>query len=460
MSSALFIHSNQTFLDRIKNEATHAPILATNLIQGLRAISNQDLSISGIFFNPADASYSALRFIELSLIQRPATPLYLISDDANEMNSEFKALMENNNIRGTFLGTEGYAELTKFLNLNPKQILADLKRAPAIRSQFTGYTAVPIVDFIHAKNYPFDVFFETDQKSLTLFATQNSEVDQSYLAQAAIVAKFLYVQDIAIQIIRDEVKKTQLNFMTEKGLPHLWKSAEVLFGAKSVLHELQRSGLNDHLVDQTLYMLGDIFQHVSLMALDESNARLGVFMEQAKNCDKTISSATLSILMCKALKFERNAVLEILGLASLLQDVALYNSPYGNISKSKIKELSPEAQFFYAQHPLVSADLVAQSTSIPDVTLQVIRQQHERKDRTGFPNRIGGMQLHPMAEVLSLINSFLEITESASAVVSSEIYRKLEFDVFPHYSDRIVTAFKEILDAFLESANSANQSAA
>ena len=63
-----------------------------------------------------------------------------------------------------------------------------------------------------------------------------------------------------------------------------------------------------------------------------------------------------------------------------------------------------------------------------------MRQHHERKDRTGFPGRIGGMQLHPMAEILSLINAYLDRSSDES----------LEKEVYSHYSDRIVAAFKTL----------------
>jgi response regulator RpfG family c-di-GMP phosphodiesterase len=64
-----------------------------------------------------------------------------------------------------------------------------------------------------------------------------------------------------------------------------------------------------------------------------------------------------------------------------------------------------------------------------------MRQHHERKDRTGFPNRAGGMQLHPMAEVLSLINEYLDHALN---------FESVEKEIYTHYSDRMVIAFKQL----------------
>jgi response regulator RpfG family c-di-GMP phosphodiesterase len=113
-----------------------------------------------------------------------------------------------------------------------------------------------------------------------------------------------------------------------------------------------------------------------------------------------------------------------------------------------LETLKKEEMSFYLQHPTLSADLVATHTDIPQVTLQVIRQHHERKDKTGFPNRIGGTQLHPMAEILSLINSYYEI--SMSEKNDALVIQRLQKEVFQHHSENMVAAFKAVLGNILK----------
>jgi response regulator RpfG family c-di-GMP phosphodiesterase len=90
----------------------------------------------------------------------------------------------------------------------------------------------------------------------------------------------------------------------------------------------------------------------------------------------------------------------------------------------------------------LSADLVAHHTDVPQVTLQVVRQQHERKDKTGFPNRVGGNQLHPMAEILSLINAYYETSKMHTE--DSLIIQELQ------NSENIVHSFKTVLGNILK----------
>ena len=85
---------------------------------------------------------------------------------------------------------------------------------------------------------------------------------------------------------------------------------------------------------------------------------------------------------------------------------------------------------------------------MPQITLQVIRQQHERKDKTGFPNRVGGNQLHPMGEILSLINSYYDT--STAFAEDALVIQELQKNVFQHYSENVVQAFKVVLGNILK----------
>ena len=433
MNQPLFINANQDFISRIRTEAGPVALVTSSMIQALRWISNPDVAISGIYLNPNDASYSALRFLEMSLVQRPATPVFLIDEE-----NEFTALTEQTlsrfqHVRGTFKGHEPFQTLIEPLNLNTPPELQSIKKRVLSRSEHPDYLAVPLVDFVNSRQYPFDVFIEDESKHLRLLASGGSPLEPEYLIHVSEKTSWLFVDEHTVREIQENLRTAQSSYMDIEDFPVSWKSTETLFNARVLLNEMRKAGLSDGLVEHTHFLLSDVFQLVSQMS---QSSRLHQFIEQAKQCDRTIACATLSILMCKTLRFEKNAIVEILGLASFLQDIALYNSPYGNLCEQRIEDFSPEAYAYFLKHPTLSADMVAQSTSVPDVTLQVMRQHHERKDRTGFPNRVGGMQLHPMAEVLSLINGYLDHSGSAE---------ELEAEVFAHHSDRIVGAFRDLL---------------
>jgi len=444
MTQPLFINVNQDFIRRIRTEAGPEALLTPSMIQGLRWISNPDLPISGVYLNPNDTNYSALRFLEILLLQRPATPVFIIHDEGDHTSPSYRMLLKSNHVRGAFKGSESFGEFLKPIQTHPQCSLHLVRERKTQRSTHAGFIAVPIIDFVSSATYPFDAFVEDKLKNtdLHLLAAAGSAVDTEYLTRALEKSPWIYVSEKDIQNVRESLKDTQAHYMNLHAFPTTWKTAEVLYNAKVLLNEMRKSGLSDTLVEHTHFMLTDVFHLVSQI---DQETKLRTFIDQAKNCDRNIACVTLSILMCKSLRFEKNAIVEILGLASLFQDISLMNSPYGDLYDVKPHEMSPTALAYYHEHPFLSADLVAQHTSIPDVTVQVMRQHHERKDRTGFPRRIGGMQLHPMAEVLSLINAYLDHSGDPST---------METDIFAHYSDRVVGAFKN-LQGIIEKAKAA-----
>ena len=433
MTQPLFINSHPEFKNRLSLEAEHHALVASSMSQALRWMSDPSLSISGIFLNPNDASYSALRFLELSTSLRPVTPVFLI-DGENEIQSEAqKQYLEGANIRGFFKSDTQFPEYMEKLNWVISPEFAEIKKRIVTQSVHKGYIAIPIIDFTQSRHYFFDVFVEDLQGKLLLFATSGSPIEPEYLSHVSDRSPWLYVSEESVNEIRESILNTEANYLSHEEFPVSWKTAEALFKAKSVLKELQASGPSDHLVEETPSILGDLFQLISGMG---NGVQLQKLVDQAKTSDRNIACAALSILMCKTLKFEKSAIVEILGLASFFQDVSLYQSPFGDLSEVKPEDLSGETLKYFQQHPLLSADLTAKLTSVPDVTLQVMRQHHEKKDRSGFPNRIGGMQLHPMAEALSLINAYLDYEEN---------FHEFEREVYSHYSDRMVMAFKNLI---------------
>jgi hypothetical protein len=435
MAPALFINKDEAFNKRITLEANSQAIIASSLDQGAKLVLNPNTQIKAIYLNPNDASYSALQFLELSLLHRPATPVFLIDSEGELSSDAQKAFFEQHHIQGFFNGNESFQEYQSKSHHSNFAKAPDSLTRESKQSQHTGYIAVPIIDFLHTADFLFDVFLEADSGKLSLFATSGSPVEPEYLNKSMEQASWFYVNETAIKEIREKIRKTQNEMTFSSSFPISWKTAETLYKAKTLLNDLRSSGLSDASVNSSHEILGEVFHVVSQLQTIQTSEKLSKFISQAKDSDRNIACATLSILMCKSLKFEKNAIVEILGLASLFQDIAVYNSPFGNLSEINPKDMSPEAHAYYLKHPTLSADLLAQTTSIPDVTLQVIRQHHERKDRTGFPGKVGGMQLHPMAEILSIINEFMD-HDPQTLEAENEIYR--------HFSDRIVVAYKQI----------------
>jgi response regulator RpfG family c-di-GMP phosphodiesterase len=445
MNRPLFVHSSPQILDRLVRESNSVAMVTTSMVQALQWITNPELKLSGVYINPDDTTFSAFRFLEITLTHRPALPIFLFEPKIAENQDGTRRIMKNTHVKGVYLGTEPYQILVNPLQENTTDPEPTRKKIPET-AQKAGYITIPISDFFTGSHYPYNVF-TIDGESAALFAEKDSPIDPSYLSQAAKKAQFFYVKEEDIAKNKNSIRDAHSKLIDDDDYPQGWKTAEMMVTARNVLNEMKMAGINESLIEYTQAMLGDLFKIISKIDTDEG--ALFSMIDRAKKCDRSVFCASYSMLLCKQLRFEKTATLEILGLASILQDLALYRTPFGDLSEKLQSQFNPEQMNYYIQHPTLSADLVASHTDVPQVTLQVVRQHHERRDRTGFPNRVGGNQLHPMAEILSLINSYYDVAKQLEDDTAT--IQELQKSVFPHYSENVVAAFKQVLGNILKS---------
>jgi HD-GYP domain-containing protein (c-di-GMP phosphodiesterase class II) len=448
MNRPLFVHSSQKVLDRVSKESNAHALVTPSMVQALQWITNPEIEISGIFLNPDDPTFSAFRFLEITLNHRPVVPIFLFESHLSRNHEGGQRVMKSTHVRGIFSGAEPYATLVSSLKSNVADSGSTRRKLPEANLQ-PGYISLPITDFFTGSHYPYNIFILGETNDLRLFAQKDSAIDSNYLEKAAQKTQYLFVKEEDIQKNKSQLKETQSQFLENIDYPTEWKTSEIMVNAKNVLNEMKKSGMNDSLIEYTQGMLGDLFKLIAKMDSDaEEEGSLFGMIDKAKQCDRSVFCASYAMLICKQLRFEKTATLEILGLASVLQDISLYQTPYGDLSDKLPQNLTAEQLTYYTQHPTLSADMIAQHTDVPQVTLQVVRQHHERKDKSGFPNRVGGLQLHPMAEILSLINSYYEVTKVQKN--DAEAIQTLGKDAFPHFSENIVNAFKQVLGNILK----------
>ena len=435
MSQVLVIHSDAQFTRRIRHEAGSQAIISPSLRQAIQVISDPEIALAGIYLNPKDAHYSAFKFLETALLNRPATPVFIFDSDSTSDPGSAPSYLNDFNIKAVFKGNESFTTLLSPLNLkfDPESQGRLIKR-PAPAGPHKGFIAIPVMDLAALPVFPFDLFIEDESKTLCLIGVMNNRIEPEYLATLALTTAWVYVNEQSIIEIRDLIRDAQSIYMDLEYLPDAWKTAETLYRAGLILKEFDKTAPNDALAEHASILIGDLFQLVSRLG---SATKLRDLIEMSRSCDRTIHCTTLAILMSKTLRFEHESIVEILGLASFFQDAALHQSPFGNLADLNRTQLAPDVRKYYDQHPILSANLVAKETNLPEVTLQVIRQHHERPDRSGYPNRVGGAQLHPMAEILSLINSYFDL--------GSE-FRAHRDEVLSHYSEKVAHAFSSLIE--------------
>jgi hypothetical protein len=430
-SAAVFIHRDLSVLEKVKSSSgdhartTHSPQEALSWIQ------DQSQPITAIYISPDQTEHSTFLFLEQLWKDRPAMPVFLLDQTLFNQTDNASRVLEKTAINGIFGDS---------IDIPRPTFNVDRRKKPSIDHESVGYTPIPVTDFLSHREFPFDVYFRVEDGSMRIFAEQGSPIDNGKIEKLSTQLDFLHVRN---EVTRDRIlmlQTTRETMIENPDFPDHWKTAEVLARSKNLLAKIRKSEMGNPIVSIARGLIDDLQKLIA--HLRPESGSLNQLIDQALSNDRAVYCSTMAILICQQLKFEKKATLEILGIAAILQDISLYQTPAGDLSDRDPANLTAEEARYHHRHPILSSDILAHQTNIPQVTLQVIRQHHERKDRTGYPNRTGGGQLHPLAEILSLINCCYEV--SHSYVSQKEALFALESEVFVHFSEPSVLALKKI----------------
>ena len=109
--------------------------------------------------------------------------------------------------------------------------------------------------------------------------------------------------------------------------------------------------------------------------------------------------------------------IEILEISGLLHDIGKIGIPESILDKAG--QLTDEEFKIIMTHPDNGVDILKSLATNPKMkrVIEVMRQHHEKWDGTGYPQRLKGEEIDPLARIMSLADAF-------DAMTSSRSYRK------------------------------------
>ncbi len=116
--------------------------------------------------------------------------------------------------------------------------------------------------------------------------------------------------------------------------------------------------------------------------------------------------------------------LERLALAGLLHDVGMFALPETVVMKTTALTADERARI--QAHPQVGYEILSRLGPSYGWLASLIRQEHERWDGKGYPDRLQGTQIHDHAQLLGLVDVL-------DAMISPRPYRRR---MAPHYAVR------------------------
>ncbi len=235
-------------------------------------------------------------------------------------------------------------------------------------------------------------------KGGSLLTDKHVELLQSRKVQSVYVEKEgtedICPKDVVAPELRTECQTALARAM--KGLSRQAEARQIAIDTQ-VIHELT-TGLVEELFSSKVNL-------VTMLDIRDWDNRL---------YQHSVNTAVLAILLAKSMKFSEEDC-KSLAMGMMFHDCGQLLLPREVFEKSG--DLTPEERAVANKHARMGFKRMVHAAAMPSMSAYVILRHHERVDGTGYPDNIGGDDLHPLARIACVVEAF-------DAMTSLRPYRK------------------------------------
>lgn len=157
--------------------------------------------------------------------------------------------------------------------------------------------------------------------------------------------------------------------------------------------------------------------------------------------EHAVASAAMMASLARNLDFTREQIHQV-ALGAILQDIGMSRVPA--IILDKPERLNPKEVAVVRGHVEHSHDIAQELANLPEATMEVIAQHHERIDGTGYPFRLRGEQISTHGQMAAIVDVYDAMTSQRPyqlATSPTTALRKLyEWGQY-HFNGDLVQAF-------------------
>ncbi len=187
-----------------------------------------------------------------------------------------------------------------------------------------------------------------------------------------------------------------------------------------------------------------VVQNVTESILRNPGALLGLLRIKTKD-DYTflhsVSVCALLVAFCHSRGMD-DAIVREAGLGALLHDTGKALVPDAILNKPG--PLTEEEFAIIRKHPMDGYNILRRSPDVSDIALDITRHHHERRDGTGYPDRLAADDISELAQMAAIVDVYDAITADRvyhkgmpAAVALRKMYEWSKF----HFNPQLVQEF-------------------
>lgn len=175
----------------------------------------------------------------------------------------------------------------------------------------------------------------------------------------------------------------------------------------------------------------------------DSSDKRDMILNAMKNYEHTTAMAILGGMLTQSMGYTSMEKINTISLAILLHDVGKLDLPEHLRGEVNADDLSDEDRRIYETHPRLGHDKVDGIEGINETVKQAILQHHERRDRTGFPDKISGNSINFVAEIIGICDTYLDYI-ALKPSGHEEFLVDLDSELKLKFSPQLIEKFKSI----------------
>ncbi len=456
LRSILVVDTDVKFLETLQKDprAKEHPVkIAYDGRQAQRIIVDRDERLMGIFISPSiEQEPSWISVIRCAHYGRPATPLFLITDDRSSSRQVSDLDLRRLGIKEKLARPISYSEIVSLvaplaLSFDAKAALERARANPDAVGQLAqtsdeGFIAIRAEDFLSGSKSFFDVYVRLNSgryikllqagDSFTLDRIENylkkglthfhirKEVQEVYMS---------YCDHLASAVIRSEAAPIEL------------KVSQTLNQGEEVMKHLKSQGVSEANLRYASSFVANLRELTGKLDITKNDV-LGSFLANAGAYEHGAGTAMLAAVLSNTLQISTDKPVQTVGFAAMFHDLALAQMPAVCQAEDESKMNEVELRL-YRSHPQLAVEALRKVHAFDSGALQAIEQHHMRLAGQGFPPRSGTTPVTRVAEIIGICDELHRLMKRSEADPSLNLYAELEQKVFPFFGTSIVQAFRE-----------------
>ncbi len=373
---------------------------------------------STVLLDPDIKNHSGMEVLKFLKLNHPSVRVILVFPD-KKRSDDYQELQNNLSRIGvikSFIRPFNLKSMVDYLNeLTPSQswknsrsldVKVSDEKDPLVKDK--DCTRADVTSFLSGNLAIFDYFIRLKEDHFVKIFKRGENIDTARISKySKDGVQYLYFLtrerrnyiNYMNEIMKNTIQGPQAN--TKVALTQLQNVSE------KFMEEIHTRGLRPDLVEESKVLSENMYQ------LTKKVGSLNEIMGNFESCypekfSHSFLVSFFSTVIAKNLQWVGPKTLESITLGALLHDIGTLKLP-APLRDCDPHKLTGKDLEKYREHCRLGADVLGLIPDMNPQVVQIVYQHHERVNGGGYPNRLTGVRIYPLAKIVSLADDFADL---------------------------------------------------